>query len=48
VTVRESGVIVGAWDISICRDYRGLADYQQFVPGERRLAGHQHVAPARR
>jgi hypothetical protein len=48
VTVRERGVIVGAWDISICHDYRGVADYQQFVPGRRRLAGHQQVSPVRR
>ena len=48
VTVREHGVIVGAWDISICHDYRGLAGYEQFVPGRRRLAGHQQVAPIRR
>ncbi len=27
--VRERGVIIGAWDISICRDYRGLAGYKQ-------------------
>jgi hypothetical protein len=47
VTVRERGVIVGAWDISICHDYRGLAGYEQFVPGQRRLAGRQHVAPDR-
>jgi Dolichyl-phosphate-mannose-protein mannosyltransferase len=48
VTVRERGVIVGAWDISICHDYRGVADYQQFVPGRRRLAGHQQISPVRR
>ena len=48
VTVRERGVIVGAWDISICHDYRGVAGYQQFVPGRRRLAGHQQISPVRR
>jgi hypothetical protein len=29
VTVQERGLIVGAWDISIGRDYRGIAHYQQ-------------------
>jgi 4-amino-4-deoxy-L-arabinose transferase-like glycosyltransferase len=27
--VRERGVIIGSWDIAICRDYRGLAGYKQ-------------------
>jgi Dolichyl-phosphate-mannose-protein mannosyltransferase len=27
--VRERGVIIGSWDIAICRDYQGLAGYQQ-------------------
>ena len=27
--VRERGVIIGAWDITICRDYHGLAGYKQ-------------------
>jgi hypothetical protein len=27
--VRERGVIIGAWDISICREFRGLAGYKQ-------------------
>jgi len=48
VTVRERGVIVGAWDISVCHNYRGVAGYEQFVPGQRRLAGHQQAAPIRR
>ena len=30
-------MIVGAWAISICHDYHGVAGYQQFVPGERRI-----------
>jgi len=29
LVVRERGVIVGAWDISICHDYRGVAGYKQ-------------------
>jgi hypothetical protein len=29
VTVLERGVIVGAWDISVCHDYRGIAGYKQ-------------------
>ena len=29
VVVRERGVIIGSWDIAICRDYRGLAGYKQ-------------------
>ena len=29
VVVRERGVIIGAWDITICRDYSGLAGYRQ-------------------
>ncbi len=32
ITVRERGVIVGAWDIAVCHDYRGLAGYQQNLP----------------
>ena len=27
--VRERGVIIGSWDIAVCRDYRGLAGYKQ-------------------
>jgi hypothetical protein len=29
LVVRERGVIIGAWDIAICRDYSGLAGYRQ-------------------
>jgi len=29
LVVRERGVIVGAWDISICHDYHGVAGYKQ-------------------
>jgi hypothetical protein len=29
LVVRERGLIVGAWDISICRDYHGVAGYKQ-------------------
>jgi len=29
VVVRERGVIIGSWDIAICRDYSGLASYKQ-------------------
>ncbi len=36
VEVRERGIIVGAWDISVCRDYHGIAHYQQNLPGQTR------------
>ena len=29
VTVEERGVVVGAWAISICHDYHGVAGYRQ-------------------
>jgi hypothetical protein len=29
LVVRERGVIIGAWDIAICREYSGLAGYRQ-------------------
>jgi hypothetical protein len=29
VEVRERGVVVGAWDVTVCRDYRGIANYAQ-------------------
>ena len=32
VVVRERGVIVGAWNVTICRDYRGLAGFRQSPP----------------
>ncbi len=32
ITVRERGVIVGAWDIAVCHDYHGIANYQQNLP----------------
>jgi hypothetical protein len=32
IVVREQGVIVGAWDITVCRDYRGVAGYVQSPP----------------
>ena len=32
IEVREHGVIVGAWDITVCHDYRGIAGYQQNLP----------------
>jgi hypothetical protein len=38
VVVKEQGVIVGAWDITVCHDYRGLAGYVQNQPGQRRRA----------
>ena len=28
----SDGVIVGAWDITVCHDYRGIAGYQQNPP----------------
>ena len=39
VEVRERGVLVGAWDITVCHDYRGIAGYKQnppWRPGEAR------------
>jgi hypothetical protein len=33
VEVKEHGVVVGAWDITVCRDYRGIAGYRQNRPG---------------
>jgi 4-amino-4-deoxy-L-arabinose transferase-like glycosyltransferase len=32
ITVKERGVIVGAWDIAVCHDYHGIASYQQNPP----------------
>ena len=32
IEVKEHGVIVGAWDITVCHDYRGIADYRQNAP----------------
>jgi 4-amino-4-deoxy-L-arabinose transferase-like glycosyltransferase len=29
LVVRERGVIIGSWDIAICREYAGLSDYKQ-------------------
>jgi 4-amino-4-deoxy-L-arabinose transferase-like glycosyltransferase len=29
IFVRERGVIIGTWDISVCRDYKGLGGYKQ-------------------
>jgi len=29
IVVRERGVIVGTWDIAVCREYKGLAGYKQ-------------------
>lgn len=29
IFVREQGVVVGTWDIAVCRDYKGLAGYKQ-------------------
>jgi hypothetical protein len=29
VVVRERGVVVGAWDVTVCRDYRGVEGYVQ-------------------
>jgi 4-amino-4-deoxy-L-arabinose transferase-like glycosyltransferase len=31
IVVRERGVVVGAWDISVCHEYHGLAGYKQNV-----------------
>jgi hypothetical protein len=37
IFVRERGVIVGTWDVSVVRDYKGLARYKQnsLARGER-------------
>ena len=32
IVVRERGVTVGAWDITVCHDYHGIAGYQQNPP----------------
>ncbi len=32
IEVRERGVVVGAWDITVCRDFRGIANYAQNPP----------------
>ena len=33
VVVRERGaIVVGAWDITVCYDYHGIAGYQQNPP----------------
>jgi hypothetical protein len=29
VVVRDGGVVVGAWDLSLCHDYKGIAGYKQ-------------------
>jgi hypothetical protein len=29
VVVKERGLVVGAWDVSLCHDYRGIASYKQ-------------------
>jgi hypothetical protein len=36
IEVKEHGATVGAWDITICYDYRGIAGYEQNPPGSRR------------
>jgi hypothetical protein len=36
VEVRERGIVVGAWDITVCRDYHGIAGYKQNPPGQTR------------
>jgi hypothetical protein len=38
IVVSEHGLVVGAWDITVCRDYRGVASYVQ-NPLVRRAAG---------
>ncbi|MGO9468633.1 MAG: glycosyltransferase family 39 protein [Isosphaeraceae bacterium] len=37
IFVREQGVVVGTWDIAICREYKGLTGYKQnpIVPSRR-------------
>jgi hypothetical protein len=42
IEVRERGVIVGAWDITVCRDYLGTAGYQQNPPWRPGQAGGGH------
>ena len=36
IEVKERGVTVGAWDITVCYDYWGVAGYEQNEPGARR------------
>jgi 4-amino-4-deoxy-L-arabinose transferase-like glycosyltransferase len=40
IVVRERGVTVGAWDITVCHDYHGVAGYQQNEPGATRRQPH--------
>jgi hypothetical protein len=32
IEVKQHGVTVGAWDLTVCHDYRGIADYRQNAP----------------
>jgi hypothetical protein len=51
VVVRERGVIVGAWDITVCYDYHGIAGYQQnppYQPNAGRPARKVGAAPSSR
>jgi hypothetical protein len=43
IFVREQGVIVGTWDIAICREYKGLTGYKQnpIVRGVASIKGSQ-------
>ena len=38
IVVRERGVIVGAWDITVCHDYHGIAAISRTGPTGRRPA----------
>ena len=45
IAVRERGVTVGAWDIAVCHDYRGLAGYQQNLPYNPSRPSRQAAGP---
>ena len=47
VEVRERGVLVGAWDITVCHDYRGIAGYKQNPPWRPGEARARRAAAAR-
>jgi hypothetical protein len=45
VIVTERGVIVGAWDVTVCYDYHGLAGYKQNSKKGDKSKFSSHVSP---
>jgi hypothetical protein len=43
LVVRECGVIIGAWDISVCHDYHGVGAYKQNLAGKQPPQGSAAV-----